>query len=984
MNQDRIPEFIRLFNEFKGSESYKERKEQFAMTPIFRDIITEALRNEPFTNQHLTDLIQILKYNSTDANFDNKLAALVKDEGRRKEISDANYEVYKPGYTNAGKQAVNNLDKIQLRTVKKFLTSSFAIKSLQEAVLLCREFEAKKIPQVTRGVYSPWLYYINPQIFPIINNTHKNFKKWMGLMDDYPSSIEEYCTLNKLTGESELGELDNFAYHFTKDGKLSYRKYLYLDGNRIFKISHGKFLKQKSFRDEGILDILRKNNWIALHHGTGRNQGNEFRNDLKIGDYVYVCYGGESVLCIGRVTSDIKQFDTEMVKKLQDKYWIYREIQPLYFPVVSDIRDLKSFKSQTMPSGYSTFKEVGANDLDLTNEKLFIPKFNLEVFPDAKPEHKDNSTSNNNNKIRSMSLNTILFGPPGTGKTFHSISHAVAVIENVDVKEIIRQREANEKNSAGLTVKDRYNSYINKGFIKFCTFHQSMAYEDFIEGIKPVIDVPPGITEQSMVDRYAADSGELRYEIRDGIFKKLCKTAYQNYFGGDNFWNGASEIDPTAPLGGNPQPLLPTPPVVNLPGAVTTVDLDLAYKAFLDHLEAEFKRVNEQQQTGEYRLPAKYGGICIADIRKLKNVYAVIGARGPEEQTSTFENIQLLFIKELYRHYNVEQKMGAPRADFVRYTLAQRAKNDDTDLMAPIQLVLKEVASMVGRDQAYFSRPNVGYGLYRYYADFVAGFLTKEDSGVGGIADKRKDSGTMPPIFESPTKQKSDKNSIQPYVLIIDEINRGNVSQIFGELITLIEEDKRLDKPEAIIAELPYSLSKFGVPSNVYIIGTMNTADRSVEALDTALRRRFTFVPMMPEESKLTVRPDGIDLAKMLAKLNERLRILKDNDHTIGHAWLMGVNDLKGLREVFGEKILPLLQEYFYNNYEKLGLVLGDQFFDLPHTRVNSSEFATFTGSSGLSAQYKNKWQHRLKKADDLDVAAFTSLYQTLASDAQQ
>lgn len=166
----------------------------------------------------------------------------------------------------------------------------------------------------------------------------------------------------------------------------------------------------------------------------------------------------------------------------------------------------------------------------------------------------------------------------------------------------------------------------------------------------------------------------------------------------------------------------------------------------------------------------------------------------------------------------------------------------------------------------------------------------------------------------------------KPCVFIIDEINRGNVSKIFGELITLIEDDKR----ETTSVLLPYSGDAFTVPSNVYILGTMNTADRSITALDTALRRRFSFVEMMPNpdvEFMKNVEIDGINISEMLRKINKRIEVLFDREHTIGHAYfkkLTSNDSIEKLAEIFENKIIPLLQEYFYEDYEKIRLVLGD------------------------------------------------------------
>lgn len=181
---------------------------------------------------------------------------------------------------------------------------------------------------------------------------------------------------------------------------------------------------------------------------------------------------------------------------------------------------------------------------------------------------------------------------------------------------------------------------------------------------------------------------------------------------------------------------------------------------------------------------------------------------------------------------------------------------------------------------------------------------------------------------------------VKNYVLVIDEINRGNISSIFGELITLLEEDKRIDKKEEVRIKLTYSKEEdFGVSPNLYIIGTMNTADRSVEALDTALRRRFSFTEVLPDSSLLGAKSiNGINLKKLLDTINYRIEILLNRDHTIGHAYFIKLDndDVKGLRSTFKNNIIPLLQEYFYGDYEKIGMVLGAGFVSLSDKNVVS------------------------------------------------
>lgn len=241
------------------------------------------------------------------------------------------------------------------------------------------------------------------------------------------------------------------------------------------------------------------------------------------------------------------------------------------------------------------------------------------------------------------------------------------------------------------------------------------------------------------------------------------------------------------------------------------------------------------------------------------------------------------------------------------------------------------------------------------YEDFIEGIKPKTESGK--ITYEVKDG-----IFKKLCEKAKDNNTqITPnYVMIIDEINRGNVANIFGELISLIEDDKRLGASEELRAELPYSHDVFSVPKNVYIIGTMNTADRSVEALDSALRRRFTFKEMMP---KLELVPEENNVRNIFEIINQRIEVLKDREHQIGHSYFMGVKNNEDLKAVFYDKIIPLLQEYFYGDYEKIQLVLGEGFVK------KESESVKFAGDKGGDFEVSEVYRIVPKDKCDMDEA---------------
>lgn len=252
------------------------------------------------------------------------------------------------------------------------------------------------------------------------------------------------------------------------------------------------------------------------------------------------------------------------------------------------------------------------------------------------------------------------------------------------------------------------------------------------------------------------------------------------------------------------------------------------------------------------------------------------------------------------------------------------------------------------------------------YEDFIEGIKPDLNLENGELKYKIEDG-----VFKQ-LCNKARRDPYNKYALFIDEINRGNVSAIFGELITLIEESKRAGREDAVEILLPYSKERFSVPNNIYIIGTMNTADRSVEALDTALRRRFSFIEMQPDSSVLQDSDyQDIDLVRLLDTINERIEVLVDKDHQIGHSYFIGIQNLNDLKQTFRDKIIPLLEEYFYGDFGKIGLVLGGSFIYQEETKTK------FPSSFNYENDFlEDKKVYRFTSFENWDEQTFISVYE--------
>lgn len=447
-------------------------------------------------------------------------------------------------------------------------------------------------------------------------------------------------------------------------------------------------------------------------------------------------------------------------------------------------------------------------------------------------------------------LNQILFGPPGTGKTFATID---AALEILDPEYLITNNENREQ------LKHRFDQLSTEGQIRFVTFHQSFSYEDFVEGLRAVSD---------------DEDKQLQYRVEPGVFKRLCDDAR------------TQGVQLETGIRSNPRIWKIS---INGTGNSATKSYCLA------HGEARIGWGN----TGDLRQDA-------AQVPYYQNLgYGDKGTLSYFAEEMAVGDILLCI-------HSADQigAVGVVTSDY-RYDQSPPAGVfADYQHVRSVNWLYQDVKQSILplNDNRQFTLKTV-YPLGRFsWADLLS-YL--ETLGVRPQA---------PSITTSHPRK--------PYVLIIDEVNRGNVSRIFGELITLIEPSKREGAAEALSVELPYSKRPFNVPGNVYLIGTMNTADRSLSGLDIALRRRFNFCEMPPRPELLDdLIIEGVNIGELLRVMNQRIEVLLDRDHCLGHAYFMSLkpdDSLERLEPIFRNQILPLLQEYFFEDWQRIQWVLND------------------------------------------------------------
>ena len=458
--------------------------------------------------------------------------------------------------------------------------------------------------------------------------------------------------------------------------------------------------------------------------------------------------------------------------------------------------------------------------------------------------------------------NLILYGPPGTGKTYCTTSEAVRLCG----EPVPEDREA---------LVQTYQQLLAAGRIEFVTFHQSMSYEDFVEGRQPMT----GSDEDN-----ASSSAGFRLETVPGIFRRIAKRAETS--------RGPSPGD----------------------DAIAVTGRRVFKMSIGEANNPEDAHLFEDAIAGGYAL------LGFEDIDWSDDKYA--------DRKAIIEACKTE--GELEGHTGVNASSGAVQIPFIFRNWVQPG---DIVVVSKGNSLFRAIGEFTG-DYEFHPRPEGGYAHRRPVRWH---WVDREGVSVGEIYTRGFSQKTIyqfvgsdlnVPALERYLNSQQPDGPAEPesFVLIIDEINRANISKVFGELITLLEPDKRLGQPNALKVRLPYSRVDFGVPSNLHILGTMNTADRSIALLDTALRRRFAFREMMPDPSLLAGAAEacGLDLPQILATINERIEHLYDREHQIGHAYFMDCTARADVDAVMRHRVIPLLAEYFFEDSEKIAAVLGD------------------------------------------------------------
>jgi Cdc6-like AAA superfamily ATPase len=694
----------------------------------------------------------------------------------------------------------------------------------------------------------------------------------------YQHSTKSYLK-NKVTVTPQAFNYEDILSYFNSDVDLLLNdlpKYdniinIDLENHKLYKISHGTF---KAKNKSHIIDKLKENNWIILHENTGKDQSRYFKEDLHSGDYVYITLGSKELLGIAKIVSE--GWDYVPNEIVDADGWLFREIEFIKAPSRKSPKDLKDSRN-IFPSGNSTLSEIKPELLEEANDKLFKPYFNVEF-----------SLSNKKINVKEKFIDWLVDNVSGGNYFEKQFSSDVNKLrEELDLYEI-KYKESFDKELFNINSK-QFKNDINQ--ISLNIYSKDNTFSEF--------------SKNHFSERPRAILGKNNYI-------SFLNETFSNHKNMENT------------IESNNFPLNQI--IYGPPGTGKTYTLQNKYFDLFTIKESVITREQYLEQVISELNWWQVISIAVLDIgtAKVNSIYDHELVK-IKESLSASKTVRPTIWGQLQRHTKLDcvNVNASERSEPLYFNKDEKSEwTIDKNLLKEY---FPEAFEILETSKNY--NPKVGTVIKNYefitfhqsfsYEDFIEGIKPKMEENDTDISYEIQDG-----LFKK-LCLKAETDPYNKYALFIDEINRGNISSIFGELITLIEEDKRLGNENELKVKLPYSKKEFGVPSNLYIIGTMNTADRSVEALDSALRRRFSFKELMPN-SEVVDKKGFTDYSRnaIMEKINNRIEVLLDRNHTLGHAYFIKPD----FKNSFENEIIPLLQEYFYNDYGKIGLILGKGF----------------------------------------------------------
>ncbi len=881
MNRSKIQEFIELFEKFKNTEDYKFRIRQSAFTPIAKQIIAETLKNDPLTNEHLTGLIQMLKAETSHATFSKYLEINIQNLDVRKKIYDDAKQLGFTGYTGAGKAAIKSLNHKQLNEVKRFLLNAFTVLTKEEAKILTDKFDSLNIPELKQGIYSPWLHYINPSVFPIINSAHNDLIKWFEMDKKYSKCIDNYYILMTAVQEDNLGTIDYFAYMV----KFFPEKQEIQESNEDLAIrllkdnadqetimqAFKKAYKKKNITDENYIKSM-----VDIHMNFARKPVEQERNEQGL----HVIEPGSNYLTKIRFWL--------YAPGPNAKYWDAYFKEGIMGMGPNAIGNYQLFK--TRDDITNKMRELFGGKSRYSNDSLACWQFFKEIKPGDIIIAKKGTKSYLGYGI----VQSEYYYDP-TRLDYHNIRKVKWMSNSVypepDGKIVIKT----------LTDITKYPEYVNK-LVKLLNI--DLKYTPPLNNERPSFWWINANPKYWSIDNYKQGQ-EQTYTTHN---EKGNKRRVYEYF---------KQIKPgDLVIGYQSTPSLKVKAIFEVVSGITENDEEgeviifkikefFPYQPTWEELKDNPILVNSEvfrnNQGSLFKLTANEYNTILNICKK--------GLPVENEIYSFNDALEEIFLKEDQLHNIID--LLEYKKNLILQGPPGTGKTFIARRLAHLSLGKKDNSriEMIQFHQSYA------------YEDFIQGYRPNAEGKFqlqNGI------------FYDFCLKAQRDPN--EKYFFIIDEINRGNLSKIFGEIMMLIEHDKR---GQQFGIKLAYSGSdgeRFYIPENLYLIGTMNTADRSLAIVDYALRRRFVFFEVKPAFNhpgfEKQLKSNSVDeyLIKLIKDrmLQLNATITEDSNlskwFTVGHSYFctsIKKPDISWYKTVIKNEIGPLLHEYWFDDEEK-------------------------------------------------------------------